>query len=79
MLSCWLSQNSKLSNYTVFPFFIGLSDHDIQLLIIKDINLQLQGYYVYTTRNINNYSINEFKFNLSHETWDCVFGLNYSL
>jgi len=73
--------NSKLSNYTVSSFFNGLSVHDAQLLIIKDINLQSQGYYVYITRNINNYSINELKFNLNHETWDCVlycivFGLN---
>jgi hypothetical protein len=34
--------NSKFSNYTVLPFFNGLSDHDAQLLIIKDINLQSQ-------------------------------------
>jgi hypothetical protein len=28
------------------------------------------------TRDINDYSINEFKTNLSYETWDCVFGFN---
>jgi hypothetical protein len=67
--------NSKIPNYTVSPFINGLSDHDAQLLI-KDITLQSQNYYVYTTRNINNYSINEFKISLSYETWDCVFGLN---
>jgi hypothetical protein len=66
----------KFSNNAVFPLFNGLSDHDAQLLITKDINLQPQGHYVYTTRNINNYSINEFKIDLSYETWDCVFGLN---
>ena len=38
--------------------------------------MQSQGHYVYITRNINNYSINEFKINLSHETWGCVFGFN---
>jgi hypothetical protein len=54
----------------------GLSDHDAQLLILKDLNLQVQDYYIYTTRGINNYSINEFKTNLSYETWNCVFGLN---
>ena len=67
---------SKIPNYTVSPFLNGLSDHDAQLLIIKDINLQSQGHYVYTTRNINDYSINEYKISLSYETWDCVFGLN---
>ena len=68
--------NSKLSNYTISPFFNGLSDHDAQLLIIKDIKLQSQGHYVYIARNINSYSINKFKINLSYETWDCVFSLN---
>ena len=68
--------NSKISNYTVSPVFNGLSDHDAQLLTIKDTNLQSQGHYVYITRNINNYSINEFKISVSYETWDCVFGLN---
>ena len=67
---------SKIPNYTVSPFLNGLLDHDAQLLIIKDINLQSQGHYVYITRNIINYSINEFKISLRHETWDCVFGLN---
>jgi len=68
--------NSKIPNYTVSPIFHGLSDHDAQLLIIKDINLHSQGHYVYITRNINNYSINEFKISLSYETWECVFSLS---
>ena len=68
--------NSKISNYTISPFFNGLSDHDAQLLTIKDINLQSQGHYIYITRSINNHSINEFKNSLSYETWDCIFGLN---
>jgi hypothetical protein len=38
--------------------------------------LHSQGHYVYITRNINNYSITEFKISLSYETWDCIFGLN---
>ena len=68
--------NSKIPNYTVSPFLRGLSDHYAQLSIIKDINSQSQGQYVYITRNINNYSIKEFKISLNYETWDCVFGLN---
>jgi len=68
--------NSKIPNYTVSPFFNGMSDHDTQLLIVKDINLQSQGHYVYVTRSMNKYSINEFKISLSYETWVCVFGLN---
>jgi hypothetical protein len=72
---------SKTSNYTVLPFLNGLSDHDTQLLILKDLylqdlNLQVHDYFIYTTRDMNKYSINEFKTNLSYETWDCVFDLN---
>ena len=59
---------SKTLKYTVLPFFNGLSDHDAQLLILKDLNLQVQDYHIYTTRDINDYSINEFKTNLSNET-----------
>jgi hypothetical protein len=68
--------NSKIPNYTVSPLFNGLSDHDAQLLIIKNINLQSQDHCVYITRNMNKYSVNEFKINLSYETWDCVIGLS---
>jgi hypothetical protein len=69
-----------MSTYTVLPFLNGLSDHDAQLLTLKDLNLQdlnsqVQDYYIYTTRDINEYSINEFRTNLSYETWDCVFDL----
>ena len=46
--------NSKISNYTVLPFLNGLSNHDTQLLILKDLNLQLQDHYTYTTTDINN-------------------------
>jgi hypothetical protein len=60
--------------YTVFPFLNGLSDHDAQLVTLKDLNLQLQDHYIYTARDINSYSNNEFKINLCYETWDCVFG-----
>ena len=65
----------KISTYTVLPFVNGLSDHDAQLSTINDLNCQVQDYHIYTTRDINEYSINEFRTNLSYETWDCVFGL----
>ena len=45
--------NSKISNHAVLPFLNSLSDHDTQLLILKDLNLQLQDHYTYTTRYIN--------------------------
>ena len=73
-----------MSTYIVLPFLNGLSDHDTQLLTLKDSNLQdlnsqVQDYYIYTTRDINEYSINEFRTNLSYETWDCIFDLKNNL
>jgi len=65
----------KISTYTVLPLLNGLSDHDAQMLTIKDLNSQVQDYHIYTARDINEYSINEFRTNLSYETWDCVFCL----
>jgi hypothetical protein len=45
-----------MSTYTVLPLFNGLSDHDTQLLTLKDLNSQdlnsqVQDYYIYTTRD----------------------------
>jgi len=48
----------RFINFTVSPLCNGLSDHDAQVL---KINLQLQRHHTYTIKNINNYSIEEFK------------------
>jgi len=64
------------TNLEVFPFspiHNGLSDHDAQVLKIKNVNLHLQKHRIYTIRNINNYSIEEFKTSLSCEVWDSIF------
>jgi len=70
------SDTYKFINYTVSPLHNGLSDHDAQLLIINDVNPQLQNHHIYTIRNINYYSIEEFKTRLSYESWESVFGYN---
>jgi hypothetical protein len=69
----------KNENYSVFPLINGLSDHDAQvlsLLIIKDVNLQPQNQHIHTIRNINKYSIEEFKLRLSYESWKSIFDKN---
>ena len=66
----------KFINFIVSPLYNGLSDHEVQLLKINDVNLQLHNYHIYTIRNINNYSIEEFKTRLSYESWDSIFGYN---
>jgi hypothetical protein len=67
--------NSKLTKYTVSPVYSGLSEHD-QLLTMKDINLQRVNLHSYSIRDINKYSMEEFKKRLSYESWDSIFGNN---
>ena len=66
----------KFINFTVSPLHNGLSDHDAQVLKINNVNLQLQKHQIYTIRNINNYSIGEFKTRLSYESWNSNFSCN---
>jgi hypothetical protein len=66
----------KIKNYTVCPLYNGLSDHDAQLLIVKDVNLQLSNCPTYTIRNIHKYSIEEFKIRFSFEYWINIFSNN---
>jgi hypothetical protein len=61
---------------TVSPIYNGLSDHDAQLLTVKDVNLQLFKHHIYTVRNIHKYSIENFKIRLSYESRDSIFGNN---
>ena len=63
----------KFISYTASLLYNGLSDHDAQLLI-SDVNLQLKNHRIYTIRNRNNYSIEEFKTRLRYESWNSIFG-----
>jgi phage anti-repressor protein len=51
----------KFTNCTVHPLHNGLSDHDVQLLKIKEINLKQRNQPPDTIRNINKFSIEDFK------------------
>jgi hypothetical protein len=64
---------SKINNYSISPVLNGLSDHDAQLLMIKEINLQIQGCNIFSVRNINKFSTIDFISKLSCETWEDVF------
>jgi hypothetical protein len=70
---CDLLTPIKFINYIASPLHNGLLDHDAQLLIIYDINLQLENYHIYIISNMNNYSIEEFKTRLSYESWDSTY------
>jgi hypothetical protein len=66
----------RIKNYIVCTLYNGLSDHDVQLLIVKDINLQLQNHHTYTIRNIHKYSVEDFKNKINYESWLRIFSNN---
>jgi len=68
----------KFTNYTVHPLHNGLSDHNAQLLKINEINLKQQNRPPGTIRNINKFSIEDFKIRLSYESWNNIFDNNES-
>ena len=66
----------KKSNYTIKPCINGLSDHDAQLLTIKDVTQTVNITQPIIVRNINKSTIIEFLNLLSVESWEDVFGTN---
>ena len=54
----------------------GLSDHDAQLLTIKDVTQTVNITQPIIVRNINKSTITEFLNLLSVESWEDVFGTN---
>jgi hypothetical protein len=64
---------SKFTTYTVYPIINGLSDHDAQNLIIRNIFNQHDNRSYYYKREINDATIAEFNNKLSYESWQDVF------
>ena len=69
----------NITNYTISPLYNGLSDHDAQLLTLNDVNTKLQICHFNIIRNINIFSIEEFKTRLSYESWDSIFSSNRNM
>jgi hypothetical protein len=52
------------------PIMNGLSDHDVQLLIITTGHPHIPTHNFKMTRNINKYTVSDFIANLRYESWD---------
>ena len=63
----------KNTNFTIKPLPNGLSDHDAQILIFHNIKIPNLKAHCYTKRLINEFTISEFKLNLSYESWEEIF------
>jgi hypothetical protein len=69
---------SQVGKYEVFPLNTGLLDHDAQLLIIRNIRLQIYKHKnsLISARTFNKRSLLNFKIQLSYEMWEDVFNGN---
>jgi hypothetical protein len=66
----------KHENYKKYSLINGLSDHNAQIFRLPNTSIPNNGNELYTYREINECSLNEFQMNLSHETWNNVFSNN---
>jgi len=68
---------SKFPNYIVSPLPTDFSDHDAQLIVWSDIDIKIQNPEFKIIRRVDTYSILDFQYKLSFETWDSIFDGNY--
>jgi len=66
----------KHENYKIYPLINRLYDHDAQVLNLPNTSIPNNRNELFTYREINAYSLNEFQNNLSHEIWENVFSNN---
>ena len=66
----------KHENYKIYSLINGLSYHDAQILRLPNTSIPNNGNELYTYKEINECSLNEFQINLSNETWNNVFNNN---
>jgi hypothetical protein len=64
---------STIGKYDLYPLINGLSDHDAQLLILKQGQRKEKECHTYIKRKINKYTMADFQLKLSHKTWEQVF------
>jgi len=67
---------STIGKYELYPFINGLSDHAAQLLILSNGEKKEKEFHTCIKRKINTYTIEDFQWKLSHETWEQVFDGN---
>jgi hypothetical protein len=63
----------RTKNYIINPDVNGLSDHEVQIIMIENIILTKQINNITTMRGINDQSILEFQLLVSHENWEEIF------
>jgi superoxide dismutase len=64
---------TKTKKYDIYPYVTGLSDHDAQIIILKNSILKKYKNNNITVRDINDHSILEFQLLMSYENWEEIF------
>jgi hypothetical protein len=64
---------TKAGNCSIKPVINGLSNHDGQVITFYSLNLNPLTKENVLMRTITDFTINDFLFKLSYETWDTVF------
>ena len=60
-------------NYIIYPHTNGLSDHEVQIIVIENTVLTKQINNITTKRDINDQSTLEFQLLLSYKNWEEIF------
>jgi len=61
------------SNYSIVSHINGLSDHDAQILVLRNINIRNQKVQPAVIIQLNETTITQFKLHLSEENWSSTF------
>ena len=61
------------NNVNVYPWINGLSDHDAQFIVLRDVKTSVDKRRFYTYRSFNKASVTNFNIQLSYESWEDVF------
>ena len=64
---------TTIGNYEIHPSINGLSDHDAKLLTLSNGGKKEKDCNTTIKRKINKFTIADFQWKLSHETWEQVF------
>jgi hypothetical protein len=59
---------AKCSNFMVYPMVDGMSDHDVQIIVLHDITMVNVTSHFYLTRKNNKASVLDFNLKLSYES-----------
>jgi hypothetical protein len=65
-----------MGKFDLSPMYNGISDHDVQIMLFHVITIIAHNKCAQMLRNIDEYSLLNFNYNLNFELWEDVFDEN---